>query len=319
MARRKPIERCYWSVTRNCQLACVYCVNRIEERHVDSPMVPRDEALRTIERLADVCNEVVFTGGEPLTHPYFWELVASCARNSMDVALLTNGIHLNGKTIERLLASRISRISVSLDSIDPHRNEMLRPMSSGKKGYTEGLLRNLTTLARKKASGLSISVLQTITRNNLNCVEPMHAFCRSRGLNLIIHPVGVPLVSTTLQTLRLEAMGEGERMALSKAMYGWAGQHSARKRYVSAVLSLLDRCTPSDAECVMGDSALFLDVDGVMYACFHRLDLRLGKLLQMPTGENGHVTIPRVRTLRCAECANLKCVCLLRFRRKPTP
>ena len=68
------IPRVY--LTLRCDLRCYFCSN--------GPKVARYEELGAdewIERIGQLAgDEVVFTGGEPTLHPFFWAIVQSCEK-----------------------------------------------------------------------------------------------------------------------------------------------------------------------------------------------------------------------------------------------
>ncbi len=110
------------SLTTACSLRCTYCMPA-----EGLPLVPRDELLSTTEiaRLVGIgvhrlgVREVRFTGGEPLTRADVVEVVRLSAEAAPGVplAMTTNGIGLDRRA-ESLVAAGLTRVNVSLDTID---------------------------------------------------------------------------------------------------------------------------------------------------------------------------------------------------------
>jgi len=108
------------SVTDRCNIRCFYCMPE------NVKFLPQDSILsfEEIHRVVDILarqgvNRVRLTGGEPLVRSEIWNLVKllkSIPRID-EVALTTNGILLVDQA-EKLKASGLDRINVSLDSID---------------------------------------------------------------------------------------------------------------------------------------------------------------------------------------------------------
>ncbi|MGW8252135.1 MAG: radical SAM protein, partial [Anaerolineales bacterium] len=117
-----------WVYTNfDCNLRCAYCVAE------SSPGTPRRGIdLRTVMQLVDeACSlgieQVYFTGGEPLLLSDVWEMLAYSAQR-LPTTLLTNGMLLHGKRLERMCSLRSENlvIQVSLDGAcaeqhDPYR------------------------------------------------------------------------------------------------------------------------------------------------------------------------------------------------------
>jgi cyclic pyranopterin phosphate synthase len=110
------------SVTEKCSLRCTYCMP--EE---GLPSIPRRDLLTAEEigRLVGIAardlgvREVRFTGGEPLMRADLAEILAAtqAAAPGLPMALTTNGIGLD-KRLPALLAAGLTRVNVSLDTVD---------------------------------------------------------------------------------------------------------------------------------------------------------------------------------------------------------
>ncbi|WP_050897129.1 GTP 3',8-cyclase MoaA [Patulibacter medicamentivorans] len=118
------------SVTDVCNLRCRYCLP--DEQMAWLPREQRlaeDETVRLVTLLARLgVRTVRVTGGEPLVRPRLAPLVARIAaiEGIEELSLTTNGVLL-AKHAEALAQAGISRVNVSLDSVDPQRfNELTR-------------------------------------------------------------------------------------------------------------------------------------------------------------------------------------------------
>ena len=120
----RPLRKLRISVTDRCNLRCRYCMP--EEEYV---WLPRHDILdfEEVERLVTVfaslgVDRVRLTGGEPLLRKDLPELVSRIHRRPgiRDLALTTNGILLPRQGAD-LRAAGLSRVTVSLDSLEPKR------------------------------------------------------------------------------------------------------------------------------------------------------------------------------------------------------
>src|SRR4051794_20551839 len=120
----RPLRSLRVSVTDRCNLRCEYCMPC--EEYV---WLERDELLR-LEEIATLTgvftslgvDKVRLTGGEPLLRRNLEELVAMLASNAAvrDIALTTNGVLL-AESAERLRAAGLTRLTISLDTLQPDR------------------------------------------------------------------------------------------------------------------------------------------------------------------------------------------------------
>ncbi|MFP6654788.1 MAG: GTP 3',8-cyclase MoaA [Myxococcota bacterium] len=127
----RPLRDLRISVTDRCNFRCPYCMPAeiFGERYA---FLPRAEILsfEEIERLVRIfvglgVEKVRITGGEPLLRHDVTDLIGRLVdigeegpQSRLDVAMTTNG-SLLPRFATALAAARISRITVSLDSLDP--------------------------------------------------------------------------------------------------------------------------------------------------------------------------------------------------------
>ena len=125
----RPLETLRISITDRCNFRCVYCMPK-EVFGRDYAFLERRELL-TLEELARVVGifaglgvrTVRITGGEPLVRRNVEHLVELLAAidtphgDKLELALTTNGSALAQKA-EALAAAGLSRVTISLDSLD---------------------------------------------------------------------------------------------------------------------------------------------------------------------------------------------------------
>lgn len=115
------------SLTQACNLNCIYC-------HAEGEKNPEKElSAEEIEEILRVAQSfgirtVKFTGGEPLMRPDLVRIIASVPPG-MESSLTTNATLLADKA-KALKEAGLSRVNVSVDSMDPVRYEQItgRPM-----------------------------------------------------------------------------------------------------------------------------------------------------------------------------------------------
>jgi GTP 3',8-cyclase len=120
----RPIRDLRISVTDRCNFRCVYCMPK-EVFGRDHAFLPRSELLtfEEIERLARIfvahgVRKVRITGGEPLLRRDLDRLIAKLAAiDSLDLTLTTNGALL-AQHARALADAGLTRVTVSLDSLD---------------------------------------------------------------------------------------------------------------------------------------------------------------------------------------------------------
>lgn len=117
----RNIEYLRISVTRDCNLNCLYCKPGTACRNDDQfrPLSPADygKIVRTAAELG--IRKVRITGGEPLVRHDIYEIISviSSVEGIDDISMTTNGIHLE-QAAQRLKDAGLTRVNVSLDSLN---------------------------------------------------------------------------------------------------------------------------------------------------------------------------------------------------------
>ena len=112
----RPVTNIRISLTKQCNLSCIYCHREGEKASKDQLSAP--EIAEILQLAAEFgIRSVKFTGGEPLLRPDLQEILRSVPK-SMESSLTTNGTFLAGLARE-LKDAGLRRVNVSLDSLNP--------------------------------------------------------------------------------------------------------------------------------------------------------------------------------------------------------
>lgn len=184
-------------------------------------------------------------GGEPLLVPEIFEIIAELGNQSVDTRLSTNGYLLNQDTVDKLAASGLEVLQVSLDApIDTHHDS-----SRGVKGLfkraTKGLL-----LAKK--AGLKCVINFIAKKSSLQYVE---------GMILLSEELGVPLSIS-----EFKPVGEGKNsMAEAISIEDFARlKNMVHKRANIAPFFISGK---SDGYCNVGLDRVYITEKGAVYPC----------------------------------------------------
>jgi cyclic pyranopterin phosphate synthase len=180
----RPLRDLRISVTDRCNFRCTYCMPK-EVYGSSYRFLPRAELLtfEEIERLARLfasqgVEKVRLTGGEPLLRREVEKLVAMLARvPGLDLTMTTNGALLPQKA-RALAAAGLTRITVSLDSLD---DDVFREMND----VDFPVERVLAGIEAAAAAGLPVKVNMVVKRGvNEGSVAPMARFFHGSGHTL---------------------------------------------------------------------------------------------------------------------------------------
>lgn len=145
------------SVTRRCDLRCVYCRPRGCRTETGLPVLAPAEIEGFVRHLVSRhgLRKVRITGGEPALRDDLEEIIGRLAdiEGVRDLAMTTNGMALR-TLAPRLAAAGLSRVNVSLDTLDPDRFARI--------AGAPGLDRVLEGIAAAQEAGLTPLRLNTV-------------------------------------------------------------------------------------------------------------------------------------------------------------
>ena len=118
------------SITDRCNYKCVYCRTGNEGALYGD--LPFDDYLRMARVLVGLgITKVRLTGGEPLLRNGVVKFVSELSRlGPLDIALTTNG-HLLADLAQPLKDASLSRVTVSMDAVDPDRFARITRVAGG--------------------------------------------------------------------------------------------------------------------------------------------------------------------------------------------
>jgi radical SAM protein with 4Fe4S-binding SPASM domain len=166
-------------LTSRCNLNCKFC--DIPERRYKKKELTKDEAITIINSVAKLnIEELELTGGEPLLHCDFFDIVAYASSLGLKVTLTTNGVLLKEKA-DKIIDSKIFFISVSIDGFENSYNE-LRNCS----GIYSQIIEAMDYL---KQQGKQVSANFVVTNKNVKQLEELCNFFTKKGIGFSFFPV----------------------------------------------------------------------------------------------------------------------------------
>ena len=174
-AERKPIV--VWNITRRCNLRCAHCYSSSTSRHYPGELtLPQFRA--TIDDLADFgVPGVLFSGGEPLIHPHFFEIAGYARERGLRLTLSTNGTLIDAEKAARLEALGFAYVGISLDGIGETHDQFRG--RTGAFDKTVAAFRHLREVGQK--SGLRL----TLTRHTVTDLERILDFIEAEEIRRV--------------------------------------------------------------------------------------------------------------------------------------
>ena len=269
---QRRIEYVRLSVTDRCDLRCSYCLPQ-GFRDFEEPehWLTYDEIERVMRAFTELgVRRIRLTGGEPLSRGELPALAARLARlpGLEDLSLSTNATRLK-KLALPLRDAGVSRLNVSLDSLDPAR---FAEITGG--GKLEKVLDGL--MAAKAAGFVPIKINMVVMKDvNDREIGDMVRFCIAHGFTLRFietMPVGDTGRAASGHFVDLQDVKRAlaEEFGLTPAiMYGGG---PARYMQVDGTDLKIGFITPISQHFCETCNRVRLTVDGTLYTCLGQED-----------------------------------------------
>jgi cyclic pyranopterin phosphate synthase len=268
----RPLRDLRISVTDRCNFRCVYCMPK-EVFGRDFEFLPREQLLsfEEIERLAHIFHsqgtrKIRLTGGEPLVRRDVESLVASLADlPDLDLTMTTNGALLPEKA-EPLKDAGLTRLTISLDSLDEAVFQVMNDVGATVEGVLAGIV------AAEQAGFSPLKINMVVKRGvNEDSVLPMARYFKSRGHILrfiefmdVGHTNGWRLDDVVPAREIVEKIDA--KLSIEPAEANYRGEVANRYRYRdgSGEIGVIASVTqPFCRDC----TRVRLSADGVLYTC----------------------------------------------------
>jgi len=258
-----------WELTLACNLRCSHCGSAAGRPRGDE--LSTDEALAVVERLvARGIREVTLIGGEATLRPD-WEIIArAIVAGGLQLTLQTGGYHIDAAMAERIAATGVLSVGVSLDG-DASVHDALR-------GRPESFSKGLQALRHLRDAGVSrLGVNTQINRHNWQTIPALFDVLVDQGVHgwmlMPTIPMGAALrdQELCLQPHDFEALHELMAiLATAGSAHGLAVFASNAMGYFGPYERLMR--DPGTAGfhyggCPAGVGALGLEADGTVKGC----------------------------------------------------
>src|SRR5205085_539019 len=105
-----------WQITNECNLACMHCIEESGPGKKFKDELSEAQVFSVLEQMMALeIPYLSFSGGEPMLHPHFFEMVDYVCSRGSQLKVETNGHLLTADTAARLRDLGVKAVQVSLD------------------------------------------------------------------------------------------------------------------------------------------------------------------------------------------------------------
>lgn len=166
-----------WNSTKTCNLKCRHCYMSSDNKKYQNELTTQ-EAKSFIDDLADFHVPVLlFSGGEPLIRPDFFELAEYAQAKGVRPTLSTNGTLITREVAQRIKDIGVGYVGISLDGLQDV-NDQFRGVEGAFQKAMEGIQNCV-------AVGQRVGLRFTINHHNIQELENIFDFIERENINRV--------------------------------------------------------------------------------------------------------------------------------------
>jgi putative heme d1 biosynthesis radical SAM protein NirJ1 len=166
-----------WNSTKTCNLKCAHCYMESDAQKYQDEMTT-EEAKRFIDDLVEFKSPVLlFSGGEPLIRPDFFDLAGYAISKGLRVTLSTNGTLITPEVAQRIKEIGISYVGISLDGLEDV-NDKFRGKVGAYKAAMQGI-QNCVAVAQR------VGLRFTINHHNIKELDKIFDFIEAENIDRV--------------------------------------------------------------------------------------------------------------------------------------
>ncbi len=202
--RKRTAQHCVpfsvsFELTYRCNLKCRHCYVRAAEGREE---LSTGECLTILRQLGDAgFFFLIFTGGEPMTRPDFFELAEEARKLTFALKLMTNGT-----LIDEAAADRIAGLDFVSVDMSVYGRPAVHDHITGVDGSQADTVRAIDLLRER---GIIVRVKSPIMRSNLCDFEYLRSLASDKGCQFVFDPTIVPGVGGDMGPVA-ERLGEDD-------------------------------------------------------------------------------------------------------------
>jgi radical SAM protein with 4Fe4S-binding SPASM domain len=172
---RRPIV--VWNITRTCNLRCVHCYSDSMAAKYPGEL-DWPQMMAVVDDLAAYeIPSLLLSGGEPMIHPRFFDLIDYARSRGLKLTLSTNGTLIDREKAELLKAAEVAYVGISLDGIGEV-HDRFRGKQGAFKAAVEGF-------AACHDVGQKTGLRLTLTRHTVSDIERILDFIEQENIQRV--------------------------------------------------------------------------------------------------------------------------------------
>lgn len=160
----KPYFAFQWHITDYCDQRCKHCYIFSEGKCSELISMSVENMKRVISNIEDMCERLnrtpyfYITGGDPILHPDFWELMELMKQKGYKFTIMGNPFHLTDEVCRRLKECGCEKYQMSIDGMRETHDYFRKPGSFDCTVEKIAVIRN---------AGIKCAIMSTVSGRNI--------------------------------------------------------------------------------------------------------------------------------------------------------
>ena len=176
-----PLRVLLWETTLNCNAHCEFCGSRCGASQADNELTTQ-EICRAFDQIAERYDAtkimINVTGGEPLVRPDVFDVMKYAADLGFPWGLVSNGMLITEKTVEKMKDSQMKTISISIDGL-PDTHDRIRGV---KNGFQK--IENAIYLLKEASFVETVMITTVASKNNIHELAALKEYLRALPIDV---------------------------------------------------------------------------------------------------------------------------------------
>jgi MoaA/NifB/PqqE/SkfB family radical SAM enzyme len=178
--------------TELCNLACIHCQHPLfkQSEYYAGRSLDKELNAKAVDEVREhgqgKTQYIRYTGeGEPMLHRHVFEMLSYAVKHSgVTVTLTTNGALLTPERVEKLIASGVDVVDISIDALNPETYARIRVR--GDLEVTRANVLNLLRASKEPGSRTKVVVSYIEQPQNVSETDEFERFWRGNGADYVV-------------------------------------------------------------------------------------------------------------------------------------
>lgn len=166
-----------WNCTRTCNLNCIHCYANSDGKTYPGELTTAEGKKLIDDLKAFHVPVLLFSGGEPMLRPDFFELVGYAREKGLRVTVSTNGTLIDEAVAKRLKEAGVGYVGISLDGIGANHDAFRKSNGAFDKA--------LAGIRNCKMVGQKVGLRFTLNRHNYEQLADVFDLIEKEGINRV--------------------------------------------------------------------------------------------------------------------------------------